>query len=59
MKRIVNIAKNNEEARQWDIKQLTGMSHEERQQVVTTLRKRVFGDKPDVREWERRNEGKQ
>lgn len=51
MERIVNIAKNQEEARQWDIKQAVSMTHEERQKVSLKLKKRVFGDQPDLKEW--------
>lgn len=51
MKRIVNIAKDQDEAYQWDIKQAIGMSVEERQKAALTLKKRVYGEKPDVKEW--------
>lgn len=51
MKRIVNIAKNHQEAHNWEIKQALEMSHEERQKAARVLKKRVFGnDQPDVRE---------
>jgi hypothetical protein len=51
MKRVVNIAKDQDEAHQWDIKQALGMSVEERQNVAFTLKKRVYGETPDVKEW--------
>lgn len=55
MKRIVNIASNHEEARQWDIKQATSMTPKERQRVARILKERVYGkDNPDVREWHRK-----
>ncbi len=54
VKRVVHIAKNQEEARQWDIQQALEMTHEQRQEAARTLRKRVYGtDTPDVRAWHR------
>ncbi len=56
IKRIVNIAKTQEEARQWDIKQALEMTHEERQEIARTLKKRVYGtNTTDVRLWHRQN----
>ena len=50
MKRIVNIAKNKEEADQWDIKQALQMTHEKRQAIALELKKRVYGDEnPDIK----------
>jgi len=52
MERIVNIAKNKDEADQWDIKQALEMSTEERQKVAVILKKRVYGeDNPDIKAW--------
>jgi len=49
MKRIVNIAKNHHEAEEWDVRQHIQMSHEERQEVAKTLKKRVYGEHcPDI-----------
>jgi len=51
MKRVIHIAKNFQQAEQWDIKQQTEMSAEERQAIATELKKRVYGSHPpDVRE---------
>lgn len=56
MKRVAHIAKNYDEAEQWDIKQAINMSHEARQKVASILKKRVFGDRsPDVKEYYRNN----
>jgi hypothetical protein len=50
LKRVVHIAKNQDEARQWDIRQSTGMTPEERQHVVKELKRKTYGkDAPDVR----------
>jgi len=43
MQRVVNIAKNHDEASQRNIKQATEMSHEERQEIALALKKRVYG----------------
>ena len=56
MKRVVNIAKDQDEAHQWDIKQALRMSVEERQKIALTLKRRVFGKKPDVKEWKKIDE---
>jgi len=54
MERIVNIAKNQKEARQWDIQQALKMTPEERQAAARILRERAYGTNvPDVREYER------
>jgi len=51
MERIVKIAKNFDEAEEWDIIQHVQMTPEERQEVASELRKRVHGtDIPDVRD---------
>ncbi|MDZ7717094.1 MAG: hypothetical protein U5J95_12875 [Balneolaceae bacterium] len=58
MKRIVNIAKNKQEADQWDIKQALQMSHEERQAIAAILKKRVYGeDNPDIKVSRKMNKG--
>lgn len=55
MKRVVNISKNAEEARKWDIKQHLRMSVEERQAAARLLKERVYGKySMDVRESERK-----
>lgn len=54
MKRVVNIAKNQDGAYQWDIKQALAMSHEERQQVAAVLKQRVYGKRPDLKEWKKK-----
>jgi predicted transcriptional regulator len=51
MKRVVHIAKNHEEARQWDIKKAIEMTVEERQEAAAALKQRVYGDVPNVRAW--------
>ncbi|MFH5834392.1 hypothetical protein ACG2F4_17885 [Halalkalibaculum sp. DA3122] len=55
MKRVVNIAKDKNEADKWDIRQATRMSVEERQKVARTLKKRVYGNTPDIKEWRKLN----
>ncbi|MDZ7808231.1 MAG: hypothetical protein U5K71_14105 [Gracilimonas sp.] len=51
MKRIVHIAKNHKEAREWDIKQSTSMTPAERQAIAKELKNRVYGKEvPDVRQ---------
>ncbi|MDR8393396.1 hypothetical protein NC796_19735 [Aliifodinibius sp. S!AR15-10] len=50
MERIVHIAKNQDEARKWDIHQALEMTHEQRQEVAAVLKKRVYGEKTiDIR----------
>lgn len=49
MKRVVNIAKDHEEAYRWDIKQAIEMTSEERQQVAAILKRKVYGSQPDIR----------
>ncbi len=57
VKRIVHIAKNQEEARQWDIQQALEMTHEQRQEIARTLKRRAYGtDTPDVRSWQRQKD---
>lgn len=51
MKRIVNIARDHKEAYRWNIKQAVEMSSEERQQVAATLKRRVYGPQPDIRDY--------
>lgn len=46
MKRIVHIAKNQEEARNWEIKQYLEMTHEQRQEVANKLKNKVYGSSP-------------
>ena len=54
MERIVNVAKNQKEARQWDIQQALEMTPEERRKASRILRERAYGSEvPDVREAER------
>lgn len=57
MKRVVNIAKDHEEAYRWDIKQAIEMSAEERQQVAGILKRKVYGSQPDIRAYHK-NESK-
>jgi hypothetical protein len=58
MERVVNIAKDQDEAYKWDIKQAISMSVEERQHVALVLKKRAYGKKPDIKQWrEKINEG--
>ena len=57
MKRIVNIAKDQDEAYQWDVKQAISMSVEERQKVALTLKKKVYGKQPDIKAWRKIDEG--
>lgn len=55
MKRIVNVAKDHKEARDWDIQQATEMSSQQRQQVTKSLKKKVFGAEViDVRAYHRK-----
>jgi hypothetical protein len=50
MERIVKVAKNYQEAEDWDILQHIQMTPAERQQVVTELKRRVYGQRcPDIR----------
>jgi len=50
MERILNKAKNNKEAEQWDILQQIRMSPKERMKVAKELKKRYYGNNsPDVR----------
>ncbi|MDZ7692706.1 MAG: hypothetical protein U5K69_16535 [Balneolaceae bacterium] len=50
MERVVHIAKNQEEAREWEIHQYLNMTHEERQQVAKRLKEKVYGvNPPDVK----------
>ena len=51
MERIVNISKNFEEARQWEIEQSLAMTPDERMAAVRDLIQRVYGkNQPDVRD---------
>ncbi|MGM0588534.1 MAG: hypothetical protein ACQETE_08985 [Bacteroidota bacterium] len=55
MKRVVNIAPNHKEAREWDIKQAISMSPRERQAIALQLKRKVYGvQNPDVKEAERK-----
>lgn len=50
MKRIINKAKNNKEAEEWDIQQQLKMSPVERQKVAKELKIKFYGHNPkDVR----------
>lgn len=50
MERILNIAKNNKEAEEWDVEQQIKMTPEQRQNIAKELKKRYYGDNiPDVR----------
>jgi predicted transcriptional regulator len=49
MERVVHIAKSHEEAQRWNIKQAIEMTVEERQKAAAVLKRRVYGDSPDVR----------
>ena len=55
MRRVFNIAKDQDEAYKWDIKQAVSMSVEERQHVALVLKKRVYGKKPDIKQSVGRN----
>lgn len=56
MERIVHIAKNHAEAREWDVKQAISMTPDERQTIARELKNRVFGkDVLDVREAHQNN----
>lgn len=55
MERVVNIAKDQDEAYKWDIEQAINMSVEERQNVALTLKQRAYGKKPDIKEWGKDN----
>ena len=51
MKRIVHKSRSFKEAEKWDTLQHVLMNHEERQEVASELKKRVYGqDIPDVRQ---------
>jgi len=51
MERIVHIARDFRDAREWDIQQHVSLTPEERQRIAKELRDRVYGtDCPDVRE---------
>lgn len=55
MERIVHIAKNHEEAMEWDIKQARAMSLEQRLNVAKKLKTKAYGPTPtDVKSAERR-----
>jgi len=50
MERILNKAKNSNEAEKWDILQQIKMSPEERMKVAKELKKKFYGNNPpDVR----------
>jgi hypothetical protein len=52
MDRIVNKARDFQEAEKWDILQQVRMTPQERLEAAEVLKKRVFGhDQKDVREW--------
>ena len=57
MKKIVYIAKNQKEAKEWDIFQQIMMTSSERQKVAKELRVRFFGKKAkDVKEVYKKND---
>lgn len=56
MERVVNIAKNHEEAEKWDIKQQISLAPSERQKIAKILKERVYGKNcKDVKEVHKRN----
>lgn len=56
MERVVNIAKNHEEAERWDINQQISLTPTERQKIAKLLRERVFGkNAKDVKEVHKKN----
>ena len=55
MERIVHVAHDFREAREWDVEQHVSMTPEQRQRAAKELRDRVYGTLcPDVREAHRR-----
>lgn len=51
MKRVVHIAKNHQEARDWDIRQVVEMTAVQRQEIAKKLKEKVYGtNPPDVKE---------
>jgi len=56
MERVVNIAKEQDEANKWDVKQAISMSVEERQEAALTLKQRVYGKQPDLKAWRKLDE---
>lgn len=51
MERVVNIAKDQDEAYRWDIEQALEMTHEERQKAAAILKQRAYGEQPDIKAW--------
>ncbi len=50
MQRVINKAKNHEEAEEWDRQQQSEMTHEQRQEIAIILKRRFWGASvPDVR----------
>ncbi len=51
MERIVHIARNHDDAKEWDIEQQVSMTPDERLYAARLLKERVFGkNTPDIRE---------
>ncbi len=56
MERVVNLAKNNEEAERWDILQQIELNSSERQKIAKILKERFYGKKcKDVKEVYKKN----
>jgi hypothetical protein len=53
VERVVHTAKSHEEAQKWNIKQAIEMAVEEWQKAAAVLKRRVYGDSPDVRAYHR------
>lgn len=54
MKRVAHIAKNFQEAEEWDIEQQVNMTPQERMEVARLLRERYYRTKiARLREWKR------
>jgi hypothetical protein len=54
LKRVFKKSAKFSDAEEWDILQHIKMSPEERQAAAWELRRRVYGNRPDVREAERK-----
>jgi len=51
IERIVHISHSHREAHEWDVEQQIRMTPEQRQNIASELRRRVYGlNPPDVRE---------
>lgn len=50
MERVVHIAKNHRQAREWDIRQVVEMTVEQRQAIAKRLKEKTYmKDTPDVK----------